>query len=282
MNEINSKLNRITVVTPSYNMANFLSQTIESVLFNLEEGDEYYIIDGGSTDGTVDIIKQYGNRITGWLSENDNGYAHALKKGFDKSNGDILCWINVGDLLLPNALNIVRSEFKRSDVDLVFGDDYYIDENSLIIKHSRGQVYDLHNMMLYSGWTPLQDACFWKKSLYDLIGGINENLKNAADYDLFLRMNSVGGSRYLPAVLSAFRQHKDQKSILNINDYKVERSHCRNIEIRKSDNSFLYDVIMNIIHWLLIRFRARLKFLNQRNSRFVGNNISTVSAEYIN
>ena len=263
-------------------MAGYLSQTIESVLNNLEEGDEYYIVDGGSTDDSLEIIKKYENKITGWISEKDEGYAHALSKGFEKASGDILCWINVGDVFLTNTLNIVRDSFKYSDANLIFADDYYINEDGLIIQHSRGKVYDLHNMMLFSGWTPLQDACFWKKSLYDSIGGINRDIKNAADYDMFLRMAAIGKCQYLPAVLSAFRQHENQKSISNLNDYKKERSFSRNNELLKSNSSRINIGIMNTIHWVLIRLRSRLGILNRRYSRLVGQNINTVAAKYNN
>ena len=89
MTRLDVNRNKITVITPSYNMANYLAQTIESVLLNLEEGDEYYIINGGSTDNLVEVIKQYENKITGWISEKNDGYALAISNDFDKASGDI-------------------------------------------------------------------------------------------------------------------------------------------------------------------------------------------------
>src|SRR6478735_5982184 len=99
---------RISVVTPSYNMASYLEETIVSVLENLAPGDEYFIIDGGSTDGSIDIIRKYQDRITGWVSEPDHGYAEAIGKGFQRASGDILCWINAGDVYLRGAFTEAR------------------------------------------------------------------------------------------------------------------------------------------------------------------------------
>src|SRR5690349_7665396 len=189
---------RISVVTPSFNMKRYLPGTIESVLKNLQPGDEYFIIDGGSSDGSVEVIRGYEKHLHGWLSEADNGYADAICKGFARATGDVLCWINCGDLFLAGALNAARAALQVSSADLIFGDDFYIDEQDLVIFFSRGEVKDLKNAMLYGGWTPLQDACFWRRELYQRVGGIDPQLKYAADYDLFLRMALSGNAVYLP------------------------------------------------------------------------------------
>src|SRR5262245_44562048 len=120
---------RISVVTPSFNMASYLEDTIKSVIANLGADDEYFIIDGGSTDGTIAIIRRYEQRITGWVSEADAGYADAIAKGFERAGGDILCWINAGDLYLLGALEAARN-LLMGDLDMIFGDDFYVDENS--------------------------------------------------------------------------------------------------------------------------------------------------------
>jgi glycosyltransferase involved in cell wall biosynthesis len=139
-------------------LGSYLSTTIDSVLANLSSGDEYIIIDGGSTDGSVDVIRKYKPRLTDWVSEPDKGYADALAKGFARATGDILCWINAGDLLLPGALDAARQALTDSDAEMIFGDDLYVDEEGRVIFFSRGYVKDLQSVMLYGGWTPLQDA----------------------------------------------------------------------------------------------------------------------------
>src|ERR1700722_20207384 len=99
---------RISVVTPSFNMARYLEDTVNSVIANLREGDEYFVIDGGSTDGSVDIIRRYASSLTGWISETDAWYAITLDKGFTCATGDIQCWINAGDLSLSGAFDAAR------------------------------------------------------------------------------------------------------------------------------------------------------------------------------
>lgn len=269
----------ITVITPSYNMSGFLQDTIESVLINLDKGDEYFIIDGDSTDNSVEIMKQYEDKITGWISEKDDGYADALKKGFEEASGDIFCWINSGDLILPGTFDIVRQYFfDNSNAELIFGDDYHIDEKDNVLQHSKGRVSNLSKIMMFGGWTPLQDACFWRKELYERVNGIDKDLKYAADYDMFLKMSMSGQCEYIPAILSAFRQHDGQKSIKFMREYRNERySRMKNTR-RKYDASYVMKLIQTIQYWVWVRMRARLFFLNSRKSSYVGENIRSVSA----
>lgn len=242
-----------SVVTPNFNMGRYLGETIESVLCNLGKDDEYFIVDGGSTDESVDVIRSYEKYLSGWISEPDRGYADALVKGFARARGDLLCWVNAGDLLLNGALELARKYLMENNADMIFGDDFYIDENSNIISYSRGYVHSLNNMMLFGGWTPLQDACFWRRSLYEHVGGIDVNLKFAADYDLFLRFSMNGSCRYVPALFSAFRRHDGQKSLSGADNYKIEREECRKRQL--SGQSHL---VREIAYWILVRLRARV------------------------
>jgi glycosyltransferase involved in cell wall biosynthesis len=221
---------RISVVTPSFNMKPYLEDTITSVVANLRPGDEYFIIDGGSTDGSLDFIRRHERDLTAWVSEKDGGYADALAKGFDRATGDILCWINAGDLYLAGALDAAR-RLLTGDLDMIFGDDFYIDEHNQVLSYSRGWVPDLRMATLFGGWSPLQDACFWRRGVYDRIGGIDRTLKYAADYDLFLRMSQAGRAGYVPVTFSAFRRHAGQKSISGLSAYQVERRRVRAREI---------------------------------------------------
>lgn len=223
---------RISVVTVNFNMAGYLSETISSVRNNLADGDEYIVVDGGSTDGSVEVIRQHEAAITHWVSEPDEGYAHAIAKGFARASGDLLCWINAGDLFLDGAFAKVREIFAAADVDMIFGDDFYIDERSRVIRYSRGFVNDLAAAMLHGGWTPLQDACFWTRDLYMRVGGINPKLRLAADYDIFLRMAWAGRARHVPFAFSAFRRHQGQKSVSGAAEYAEEREQVRHREMR--------------------------------------------------
>jgi glycosyltransferase involved in cell wall biosynthesis len=213
---------RISVVTPSFNMAPYLEDTIQSVIGNLRPGDEYFVIDGGSTDGSVDVIRRHEQNLTGWVSEKDAGYADAIGKGFARATGDILCWINAGDLYLVGAFDAAR-ELLAPDLDMIFGDDFYFDEANRVLSYSNGWVPDLRLATLYGGWTPMQDACFWRRSIYNDIDGINRKLKYAADFDLFLRMAVAGRTRYVPIAFSGFRRHNGQMSISHASAYEAER-----------------------------------------------------------
>jgi len=250
--------NRFVVVTPNYNMAEYLEATIESVLGNLREGDEYFVIDGGSTDGSINIIKKYANRLTGWVSERDSGYADAISKGFSLGTAQYQCWINCGDLLLEGALDLARDLIEESGADMIFGDDCYIDENSRVIGYSRGVCKDLRIAMLYGDWTPLQDACFWRSELYRRIGGLDPSLKSAADYALFANFAVAGKTCYVPYAFSAFRRHQGQKSIANKVSYKTEKSGVRRNLVTACSDSLLMKLRLRIVNFVAIRWRARV------------------------
>lgn len=277
-----SRMQAICVVTPNYNMGDYLEETICSVLANLQPGDEYYVIDGGSRDASIDIIERYADRLTGWLSEPDRGYADALAKGFAMSSAPLMCWINCGDLLLEGSLGLRRSAMAAGDVDLLFADDYYIDEQGRVLQHSNGRVADLGGMMLYGGWTPLQDACTWTRSLYDACGGLNAGLDHAADYELFLKMGLMGRSRYLPAVLSAFRRHDSQKSVNGADSYAVERRQVRKHMLATRRPFWPGRLGRGLWYTAAVQGRARLSGFNRRPSRHVGRAVSELRAHYIN
>lgn len=260
---------RISVVTPSFNMAPYLEDTIRSVLSNLRPGDEYFVIDGGSTDGSVDIIRRHEQSFTGWVSEKDEGYADALAKGFDRATGDVLCWINAGDLYLSGAFDAAR-EALTNDVDMIFGDDFYIGEDNRILAYSRGWVPDLRMAMLFGGWTPLQDACFWRRSLYQRVGGIDRSMRYAADYDLFLRMALAGRTGYVPVTFSAFRRHAGQKSISGSAAYESERRRVRAREVGAYRTTPMLKALYRGVNRMAMSMRARLAPLAWRRSDLVG------------
>jgi glycosyltransferase involved in cell wall biosynthesis len=243
-----------SVVTPNYNMAHFLEETIESVLVNLQPGDEYFIIDGGSTDESVDIIRRYEVHLTGWVSEPDKGYADALVKGFQRCTGEFLCWINSGDLLLKGTLQVTREILAQTGADLIFGDDVSIDEQSRVFAHNHGRVRSLKHHMLYGGWTPWQDACYWRRSAYEQIGGLNSDLKYAADYDFFLRTCWAGRALYVPKIFSAFRRHEGQKSISGSAQYAGEKQQSRNQMLRHLSIPMWKRLALEPYYWFAVRW----------------------------
>jgi glycosyltransferase involved in cell wall biosynthesis len=263
----------ISVVTPSFNMAAYLEDTIKSVAGNLRPGDEYFIIDGGSTDGSVDIIQRHAWRLAGWISEPDDGYADALAKGFARASGDILCWINAGDMYLSGALDAAR-RLLTGNLDMIFGDDFYIDENNRVLSYSYGRVPDLRVATLYGGWSPLQDACFWRRDLYLKAGGIDPSLRFAADYDLFLRMALAGRTAYVPIAFSAFRRHAGQKSVSGSDAYLEERKRVRMREIDACSSTSVQKALYRGINRVAMSARARLVPLIWRRPDLVGRPIA--------
>jgi glycosyltransferase involved in cell wall biosynthesis len=263
---------RISVVTPSFNLGAYLEDTIKSVIANLGPGDEYFVIDGGSTDGGVDIIRRYESHITGWVSERDAGYADALAKGFERATGDIMCWINAGDMYLSGALDAARQLF-AGDLDMIFGDDFYIDEGNRVLSYSRGWVPDLRLATLYGGWTPLQDACFWRRGLYQSIGGIDRSLRYAADYDLFLRMALAGRTGYVPIAFSAFRRHAGQKSVSGSTFYEDERKQVRIREVGAYRSDPMLKAIYRGINRVAMSARVRFASWVWRRPDLVGKQV---------
>jgi hypothetical protein len=207
-----SELPRITIVTPSFNQGRFLTRTIESVLSQRYENLEYLIIDGGSTDGSLEIIKRYQDRLHCWVSEPDGGQADAIAKGFARSTGEIMGWLNADDLLLPGALATVAQTFSRSrDIQMTYGGTVVINEWDQM-QGIRMQAPARFETLYYGGQIINQEAVFWARTLYNRVGGLNSQLQYALDYDLWIRMSRLTMPHHVPVILAAFRQHPSQKS----------------------------------------------------------------------
>jgi glycosyltransferase involved in cell wall biosynthesis len=214
---------KISVVTPNFNMSDYIEDTILSVLGSISTGDEYIIIDGGSTDGSTDIIRRYSDDLTYWVSEPDSGYAHALAKGFSHATGDIFCWVNSSDMLLPGALACVRELMTNEKIDFIYGDVVNIDEKGSVLWKSRAPCLPLKHHMLYGGGTPWQVGCFWRSEKYHEIGGINSKIMLAADFDFFLRLAMSSKYKRINRSFGAHRRHDGQLSIARSKDYDLER-----------------------------------------------------------
>lgn len=202
----------ISVVTPSYNQGAFLEETIRSVLLQGYPDLEYIVIDGGSTDESVGIIRKYEPWITYWVSEPDGGQTDAINKGISRASGDILAWLNSDDLYCPEALRRVGGYVAASPyVDLLYGDCEMIDGS--------GRVYDRFNVRSGDVFQLLgenfiaQPSAFWTRAAWEKVGGLDDRLHYVMDYDLWLRM-FVGGMTtvYVPTVFSRFRYHEVSKS----------------------------------------------------------------------
>ena len=229
---------RISIVTPSYNQGQFIEQTIRSVLLQSYPNLEYIIIDGGSTDNTVEVIKKYEQYITYWVSEPDEGQSHAINKGFERCTGEIMAWLNSDDFYLPNALeNVAKIFVKQNNVDLITGAWLSYDEETKNLIKTRAcgtGAYPSLSMMLSKHAHLGQHSTFWRSRVWQKVGNIREDLHYAMDHEFFLRCCDAGCKFKLTSQsLAAFRRYPAQKtgswdSYANesqkaISEYKIAR-----------------------------------------------------------
>lgn len=210
------------IVTPTFNSGWMLEETVRSVVRCLGPEDRYIIVDGGSTDGSVEALRQWAPRNVEFRRDSGGGMYDAITTGFSDCEEPLMAWINASDVYLDGALDWVRAEFVRTQADLVHFDDLYIDNHGSVICRSRGTVRNIRGAMRV-GWTPLQDGCFWTSALYRATGGITARWKLAGDFDFFLRAFQHGTTAHGRGVVSAFRRHEGQLSRSKSNAYADER-----------------------------------------------------------
>lgn len=189
-----------------------MEETIRSVLLQGYPNLEYIIMDGGSTDNSVEIIKKYAPWITYWVSEKDNGQADAIHRGFEKATGEVIGWLNSDDFLLLGSLKEVGSRFaENSDLELLVGGGIIVDQNSKLLRkmYSFPQNYE---SLLSIGQFMVQMSSFWKNCTYHAVGGIDKSLRFCFDYDLFIRLAKRDNIEGTESLLSAFRIHSESKT----------------------------------------------------------------------
>lgn len=202
----------VSIVTPSFNQGRFVEQTILSVLNQTYSRIEYLVIDGASTDQSVDILKKYEEKIAYWHSRRDNGFADAISQGFQRSTGDILAYLNSDDLLAPDAVErAVQVLQSHKDAVMVYGNRVCIDEE--------GQLLYFRPNMPWLSRTPYismtigQESCFWRREAYQAVGGMNTDIKFGIDYDLFSKFAQKGAIVHAGDIWGFFRKHRMSKTM---------------------------------------------------------------------
>jgi glycosyltransferase involved in cell wall biosynthesis len=218
----------VSIVTPSYNQGCYLADTIESIL--RQEGDfqiDYIIVDGASTDGSVEIITHYEKLLeTGnwpvkcrgitfrWISEKDRGQTEALMKGLRMATGEVLAWLNSDDLYLPGTLQAVAAFFRTNPgTALLYGDADYCDTVGNFMGRYPTEKFEFAKLAYFN--FICQPSTFFRKRAFEAVGGLDETLHYVMDYDLFVRIGKQFACRYVPQVFSKYRLHETSKTMLD-------------------------------------------------------------------
>ena len=250
----------VSIVTPSYNQAEYLEETIQSVLSQTYPNIEYILVDGASSDGSLEIIEKYESKLARWISEKDKGQTDAINKGFALAKGEIIGWINSDDTLLTNAVEKAVTYLQaHPQVGLVYGDANYIDEKSHVIGKFPAAQTDLPR--LRRGYVHIpQQASFFRKALWDQVGPLDDSFYFAMDYDLWTRLAAVSKLKYIPDTWASFRLHADAKTIAA--DDRCWPEMLR-VHYREGGSRFAPIVLKYYIRMLaapLIRWRRRRLF----------------------
>jgi glycosyltransferase involved in cell wall biosynthesis len=220
-------LPRVTVVTPSFNQGEFLEETIRSVLLQGYSNLEYIVMDGGSTDSSVEIIRKYTDHLSYWTSQKDGGAADAIRQGFERATGTILAYLNSDDVFLPGAIQHLVRRIEATAADVVYGNTYWTDDQSRVVAERRQTPFS-RLALFYGGADLQQPATFWTSRIYRTAGGMDGSFQCAFDLDLFSRFASKGAKfSHLRRFVAKSRLHPSQKTEVLFETSKRETATIR-------------------------------------------------------
>jgi glycosyltransferase involved in cell wall biosynthesis len=204
----------VSIVTTSYNQAAFLEETLRSVLGQDYESLEYLVIDDGSSDGSVEIVRRHADQLAWWDVQANRGQAAALNRGFGRARGDLLGFVSSDDTLLPGAVSRLAEEFERDpDVLLAYGGADYVDERSRRVAPVPSPEWDLARFAR-TGIQPIpQPASLWSRRAWELAGSFDEESWALFDTELYLRIGAAGRVVRVPETIATFRLHPESKQL---------------------------------------------------------------------
>ena len=214
----------VSVVTPVYNAEDTIAETINSIISQSYENIEYIIIDGGSNDGTLEIIKAFEDRIAYWLSEKDGGMYEAVNKGFRAARGEIVSYLNADDIYNPGAVAIAVGHFLKYDSTFIHSDCEMIDAAGRPIYRQRCFFFNPATYISWSFSNICQQTAFWRKAVHEKIGYFNEDFKYAGDFEFFARVSRNFRVDGLKVCLAKYRMHVDAISFVHKKEMQAEVS----------------------------------------------------------
>ena len=201
----------VSIVTPSFNQGDYIEKTIKSVINQDYQNVEHIVIDGGSTDDTLNILKKYDSKIK-WLSEKDRGQAEAINKGIRLTEGEIVAWLNSDDTFLPEAIKkVVNCFLNHSKVKMVYGKSYFIDTTGKIVGKYPTEPFDYQRLAAFN--FICQPSAFFKRDAFFDVGELNPGLQYSLDYDLWIRIAKTFQIMYINQFISNYRLHKTSKTV---------------------------------------------------------------------
>ena len=230
---------RISIITPSFNQAQFIGWTVRSVLLQRYPNLEYIVMDGGSTDGTQEVLGPYADRFAHYVSEKDNGQSDAIGRGFERSTGEIMAYLNSDDMLAPGALEYVANYFTHHpEVDAIYSHRCTVNESNKVISY---WILPNHSSYLMMRWDLIpQETCFWRRRLFETCGNIDPQFRFALDYDLFLRYMKRGRFVRVNRFLGSFRYHSSAKTatlLADVGQKEIRKVREKNgIKIHKGES----------------------------------------------
>jgi len=252
-----TKLPKITIVTPSFNQAKFLERTILSVLNQNYPNLEYIIIDGGSTDGSVEIIKKYEKKLAWWVSEKDRGQAEAINKGLKRATGDWVAWQNSDDVYFDDVFfNLIECVKKNPTAGMIIANLMLIDEKDKSLRDIC-YVRPTYNSVLAEGMVLCNQAAFWKRDIHDDIGYLDERFHYSFDFEWFLRLLKKYKAKHINQIWGGLRQHNLSKSNL-----KKEKFYLENKTIISTKELLKIQIIFfKIRRLLLLLFNGQIFYI---------------------